>query len=486
MVADDAPRRLHPGTVLISLIKGAPSTLLALPAIVAFSSRGNIGYAVGIALLVTLVTGLIRYVGWRFFTYQLTDDALVIESGVLARNRRTIPFDRVQDVGIERQPLARLLGLAKVSLETGGADQNEAALDSVSLAEAERLRGVIRRRAAEGPANQALAADTADASDDAAIVFRMNLPRVLLWGLFNFSLVWLAVIFGALQSLDNIPGVDMWDPGRWIELERRAEASGQVTVAAGAMLAILFALAGVLAGVLRTVARDGGFALTLEDGRYRRVRGLLTRTETVIALRRVQLAVIESGLIRRRLGWSGLRLQTLGGSDDKGGRQDVAPFARGEEIATVLAPLDLARIDPTELAQVARAHIVRMAIRKTGLPLVAIVAGAILFPPVWFALPLLAVPLVLAMLEKRRHRYAIAGPVLHVQRGVTRRRTWIVPARHVQAISIRRSWLQRRLGTATLLPDTAGGSALSGPAVVDMEVGDTWRLAAQLGALRAR
>ncbi|WP_182466816.1 PH domain-containing protein [Sphingomonas gilva] len=484
-MSGDAPRRLHPATVLTSIIRGAPSTLLGLPAILAVTSDFNLLYVIGLAIVATLVAGFVRYLAWRRFTYALTGDAVVIESGLLSRNRRTIPFDRVQDVDIEQQLLARIFGLAKVSLETGGAGKDEGALDSVSLAEAHRLRGVIRGRAAAAHhAEAAAAGEEAPAPVEGQVLFAMPFPRVLLWGLFNFSLVWLAVIFGALQYVDDFVSFDVWD---WLSENGDAEAreiAAGLAVGAWVSLALLFAALGVVAGVVRTVLRDFGFTLTDEGGRFRRVRGLVTHTEAVIALKRVQLALVENGLVRRTLGWSGLKLQTLGGSGDASGRQEAAPFARDAEIDALLAPLGWARPDPAELRQVSRGHVWRALARLVGLPLVAILIGGIFLPPVLFALTLLAPLLAVAMLRRRFHRYGLPGDRLFVQRGVLTRQMWIVPVRNVQAVSIRRSWLQRRLGTASVLPDTAGAGVLSDPTVHDIRLGDAWALAGELRTRR--
>ena len=481
-MSDDAPRRLHPATVVLSVIRGAPSTLLGLPAILAFTSDFNLLYVIGLAILATLIAGVFRWLAWRRFTYQLTDDAVVIESGLLSRNRRTIPFDRVQDVDIEQQLLARIFGLAKVSLETGSAGKDEGALDSVSLAEAHRLRGVIRQRAAVAHVTEADVVDAAPV--EGAVQFAMPFPRVLLWGLFNFSLVWLAVIFGALQYVEDWLPFDMWDWSRWAGEADPREVAAHLAVSAWISLALLFAVLGVVAGVVRTVLRDFGFTLTDEGGRYRRVRGLVTHTEAVIALKRVQLALIESGWVRRALGWSGLRLQTLGGSGDASGRQEVAPFARDGEVDGLLAPLGWTRPDPAELRQVSRGHVWRALVRLVGVPLVAILIGSFFLLPLLFALILLVPILAVVLLKRRFHRYGLPGETLFVQRGVLSRQMWIVPVRNVQAVSIRRSWLQRRLGTASVLPDTAGAGALSDPTVHDIRLGDAWALAGELRARR--
>src|SRR3546814_15612246 len=78
--------------------------------------------------------------------------------------------------------------------------------------------------------------------------------------------------------------------------------------------------------------------------------------------------------------------------------------------------------------------------------------------------PLVAV----ALLERRFHRYGLLSDLLFVRRGVWRQQLWIVPVAKVQSLRLSRSWLQRRLGLATLAVATAGAPALKGPPTVDV------------------
>ena len=100
-------------------------------------------------------------------------------------------------------------------------------------------------------------------------------------------------------------------------------------------------LLGLISGIARTGARDFGFRLTASEAGLRRRRGLFTLSEVVIPLHRAQVAVIESGLIMRLMGWYRLSFQTLSGDQRQGGLQTVAPFARSEEIAFILAAADV-------------------------------------------------------------------------------------------------------------------------------------------------
>jgi putative membrane protein len=470
--------------MVITLIRGAPSTLLGVPALLAVGARADLWLVLGGTAAAFLVAAAARWIAWSRFTYALTADAIVIESGVFSRNRRTIPYERVADVGIECRPLQRLFGLAKVTLETGGGGADDGALDSVSAAEAERLRRSLRRGRASTEPDAVLAGDTepsASSPADGVSVFFMDTRRVLLWGLFNFSLVWIAVGFGAFQYIDESLGVDssmLWDA---VIARTAVVRSMPLIILAGVaalVVAVLLAI-GMIAGLIRTTLRDYGYRLIHEGGRLRRTRGLFTRSEAIISLPRVQLVAIDDGVFRRRLGWSRLRAQVLGG-DGAEGRQDLAPFARIDEVDRVLQALRLRRSLPSELEAVAQGHVSRALLRRVGPLALLILASALATPLALLATPLLVPVIGAALLGRRYHRYRLASGLLQVQRGVLNRTTWIAPLSRVQVVSLRRSWLQRRLGLATVLVDTAGGARSHGPDIHDVRENHGWKLLALL------
>ncbi|MGZ8284516.1 MAG: PH domain-containing protein [Allosphingosinicella sp.] len=485
-MSDGADRRLHPATIALRFLKEAPQTLVALPAALAFSSKLGLSGALYLAAGLGIVLLAVKWLVWRRFRYGVGATEIVIESGVLNRNRRSIPFDRVQDVDIERTFLARLFGLAKVRIETGAGGKDEGLLDSVSLAEAHRLREAVRAgRAGIAPATGA--ADAEEEEPAPQILFAMDPPRLVLFGLFNFSLVYLAGLFAILQTFDGFLPFDIYDPARWVGLVDEYLPARWTFGAIAAVLLLATAL-GAMAGVLRTVARDYGFRLSLEGERLRREQGLFTRREAVISRRRVQLAQVSGGPVRGLFGWSGLSFQTLGAGTDRGGHQSAAPFATRSEIESVLAEVAPLRLPPPpELIQVSRRHILR-SVAGTLLPALAGIAALSYWQP--FAPALLALlPLlgVAAALERRFHRYAISGDLLFVSRGVWRRRLWLIPLRNVQSLSLSRGLIQRRLGLATLAIDTAGASLINAPRIVDLRGEAAEALAAEISRrLRSR
>lgn len=96
--------------------------------------------------LIVLIIGS-TWLSWRFHTFRITDEAVETRKGVLSRKSRRAPLDRIQSVNLQRPLLARILGLTKIDIQTGGQGGN-AQLAYLAHAEAKKVRDEILRSAA--------------------------------------------------------------------------------------------------------------------------------------------------------------------------------------------------------------------------------------------------------------------------------------------------------------------------------------------------
>lgn len=460
------PRRLHPATLLARWLKIVPQMLAAGIGLAAAGRSEGLGRFVILALVMLAAGGVLAFVYWWRFRYTLGRNEIVIEKGLFQRQRRVIPFDRVQDIAIEQRLLARLFGTAKVRIETGGAAKDEGNLDMIALADAHALRDFIRHGARSADAETgSQAAPPAPAEEP--VLFAMDLKRLLFSGLFGFSLIFLAAISAAVQQLDQL-GIVEWES--FFTPERADAAAHMVTLRLALGLAALVVMLGVIAGIARTVARDFGFTLTRSEAGLRRKRGLFTLSEVVIPIRRTQVALIESGLISRALGWYRLSFQTLGADRKERGVQVAAPFARMEEILPILAEAGFPAPPPRAAFRSSprRALIRRIAPHlMLGVPLTA--AAFLVDWRAGIGAAALAVLALAAALRWRSHGHAEDLRALYVTGGLLRRRLRVLPYEKTQTISVSRGPIQRAMRLATLLVDTAGASAMHSVQMVDLD-----------------
>ena len=470
--ATPAPvRRLHPFTLLLQMAALLPQFLYIIPALFFGMYQGGKMAFIAPALLVFFLLSIgFSWLAWHRFTYQVGAEELRITSGIMNRNARSIPYARIQDVSIEQKLLARLLGLATVKLETGSGGGDDGVLNAVSLTEAGRLRDIIRARksdAAPAPGDAAVESPGAvpAGEPEPAPLFAMDSRRVLIAGIFNFSLVILAVLIAAAQNLDFLIPQEMFDPGYWID---RIDASGrirtlslwsQVAGLLGAIVSLVFV--GLATGIVRTYFREYGFRLDRTDNGLRRRRGLATLTDVAMPLHRIQAASVITGPVKRRFGWYQLKFQSLASDGKNENDHSVAPLASLDEIDRILAEPGIAR----QPGDTPFRHVERSYWRVPALMAATIVCSAAALAALadvrllWLAL--LALPLAaLFYLRWTHHRYVLADRQLFVRTGFWRQRLTILPVRKVQSADLSQSLLARKLGHSSLVIGVAGGSGL--------------------------
>ncbi|MEF8817074.1 MAG: PH domain-containing protein [Salinibacter sp.] len=485
------PQRLHPLTLLLRVGASLPAlVIILLPLLRNPGSTENVtslvlGVLYGVFALPAI---LLQY--WRF-SYRITPKQIVIQSGVLNRKNRSIPIERVQNIQIERNLVARLFGIAKVKLETAGSTSTEGSLEYVHQDEAQKIRQVVR--SFQRGSQEAEAAASADAEDaaDTETLLDMSLRRVLLSGAFRFSLLYLAVIFTVLE---------LFNPEALVERVLRAQGRvGWVSevIFSHPALAILTTVVaavflGWVSGIGVHVARYYDFRLWLDGDKLRKRHGLFTVTEGTVPLDKVQALILRTNPFMRAFGWYELKVQTVGLDVEEQGHRVIAPFAGAGRI------LELARqVRSVELPE-SFAHVSRLTIRRRFIRYTAVWA-ALLLPTVYFwpadwlhlggvVLPWWGfglVPFILgwAVLQYQNHGYAAGEDGFYIRRGVLSHYLWILPVEKFHVFHTTASIFQRRLGLKTLFVDTAGAATFAYPEVIDVPAAEA---DAQFGALYRR
>lgn len=465
-------RRTEPVGLVLRAITGLRQLVPALIAMV-FVLRDEgpwLLVIVPFAGLAIAASGFFAWLQWRRFTYRVGAEDIRVESGVLSRAARSVPYERIQDVSLEQGPLARIFGLVEVRFETGAGGKDELKLAFLREAEGERLREVVRAR--KDGASVPAEASTPQADDPRPeVLFAMNPRRLATFGMFEFSLAVVAVVAGAVQQLDFLLPFDPWDfdgwqarlagPGAWLaHLGPTAQIVGGI-IAVGSLLAI-----GFVTGIVRTVLRDWGFVLERTAKGFRRRRGLLTRTDVVMPAHRVQALRFGTGILRRRVGWHGLKFVSLA-QDAGAASHDVAPFAKWAELEPIARAADF---DPPDEALDWRRASARYRF-DTALVVGALFAlgalAALLALSVTqaatplFALVPLAIGGALAAWQRflwRFERHAIDGRQLYSRRGWLAPRTDVASRVKLQSAEIAQGPIARRRGYATLKLGLAGGT----------------------------
>jgi membrane protein YdbS with pleckstrin-like domain len=150
------PRRtLDPGIQVVWVLKGVvPSLVLGGIVGVAFAVLPVGGPWVGaaVALVAFVLSAVLSVLRYRSWAYEVREDSLYLERGVITHVQTVAPYVRIQHVDASRGPIERAFGLASTVVYTAGSRGADVSIPGLSPADAEDLQARLKRLAiaAEG------------------------------------------------------------------------------------------------------------------------------------------------------------------------------------------------------------------------------------------------------------------------------------------------------------------------------------------------
>lgn len=365
----------------------------------------------GILLAYALLAGISGVLTWRTTTFVADTQEFRIERKLFSTTSTRIDYTKVQSVDIHQPIVARLLRLAKVHIDVGGA--GGADLIYLPLDRAESLRDhIISRMHRSTAAHRAPGETAADALPELAdeqghaqaptqqqVVARVG-ARNLLVGAFvsTTGLVWLAI----------------------------AAALVVVGVISGEPVGYVPAVIAVGAWVWRQTGRNWGFVMSRRGDALHISRGAFTKANQGLRPDRIQGVAIEQDLIHRAFGLYSMNVTVLGyggaGDENEGRNALLLPYGTADDVSRVLAAIwpevDLSRIQPH--AQPSRAR--------------------------W-----------LTPITFRTHTWGFDEHVVVAQHGLFSQVRTIVPHRRMQSASLHQGPIARWLRLATVSIHTTDG-----------------------------
>ncbi len=515
MPADDdgEQERFHPAYMLISMVRSIRGFIIPIGIAIFSGSRGDLVWLL-IAVAFAGLTVVSAVANWWMSSYQITGRSLRLRTGWLNRQERAVAFERIQSIDIQEPPLARLLGVAQLRVETaaGGGANADIVIEAIARDEATALRNQLLAERAHrsqhesaatangrtpdpnGPqpaeiSSGELAPVTAGAQDASGgtLIRALSGRDLLLAGLTSSRIGPAAAILAAVSQF----GDDLI--GSRVESVVESTTFNLTQVVIG--LIVIGGLVAWALSILGTVITFSGFSLRREDDNLVVSSGLLERRRTTIPLHRIQSVTVKEGLLRQPFGLASVHFVSAGYG---GGQQNndsgvLFPLIRRADVAILLGQAVPAFATNVEAVRSRGQRLPERALsRYLTLPIfwdVAFLAGAIIacsfipFTEWWygFAVILLASwPWSLLSYRDTRWMWDDEDRLIVQGRSIARSVT-IIPRRRVQFREVGQNWFQRRANLASIGVRVAGSTFGNSVTIAHLDAGDATELAGRLG-----
>lgn len=412
-----------------------------------------------LGVVVPIAIGIFRFLSTRF---RITGGQIELRRGILGREIRTAPLDRVRTVELTASPIHRVLKLEKVNIRTGSSGEDSGLeLDSLGSEEARRLRRELLDRALIAGDPQDVTT-TPHAADEVLVRFDPGWARYA--PLTTSGLVVALAASGAVVGPFFGNNIEI-QAGDSALVDRVLDVALPILLVLGALS--LLAVASVL-GVLGYLAANWNFTLTRSPTQrtFHVHRGALTTRSTSIDLDRLRGVELHEPLGLRLAG--GGRLTAIATGLGKASAENTAPLVPAAPISVVqaVAAVVLAERSVFEvpLSQHGTAARRRRFVRAVGpfLAATAALAAAAVFSdwPWWLAAGSAVLPLAGIVLARDRYArlgHALAPGHVVIRSGSLRGRRDLLQRTGIIGWNIDQSFFQRRAGLVSLTATTAAG-----------------------------
>jgi putative membrane protein len=407
----------------------------------------------GAVLLALILVGIgYAVLSWRATRFRVVGEALELHSGILFRHQRRARLDRIQTVDVVQPFVARLAGLARLTLEVAGGSGSNVSLFYLKEEQARRLRNHLIAAAAgvryEGPV-----------APEAPERQTLEVPVGRLIGALILSGPAIVFIVGVLGFL----------------------AASIVIANPGAVLGVFPVFFGVV-GMLWTRFNGGfGFRVATSPDGLRLRHGLLEQRTQTVPPGRVQAVRLSQSLLWRRPDWWTVRVNIAGYSGGDGSDRQQG------EVASMLLPVG-SRYDATAVLALVLPD---LGVREPENPWTVVAEGLSGSESLSRSEGLAGSdPLTGYLGAPRRARWLdpigwrrtgvrVTEQALLIRRGVLNRSLDVVPHERTQSLGLTQGPVQRRLGLASFAVHSTSGPVE--PVVAHLDA----RVAAQLLAEQA-
>lgn len=446
-MTSDQKRHLHPFALIYYVYRGIINW--GIWAIILFSPvRAGLNH-IHVNSMTFLIGFVIFVAGWvllkfYYFTFQIGDDMVTINSGIIVKRHTHIPYSRIQTIQRSQWFFLKPLKLEMLRIETAGHENKrpEVVLPLVSETVREEIE---RKRLAKRSDSTNSTPSEIPASGEAkqtAPQYEINPHDLNIFAVTSFGVFPLIGVLGAIYGK-----IQDYIPQKFIDTVTKELVQQSLIIIS--VIVVLIVILAIIGSYLSIVQKYYRFTLHAQSGQLKIYQGLFQRKSVTIPVNRIQALRIKQNVLRQ---WAKLStVQALAassaGDEDKGNDMMVLPVIKNEQVFPHLAtfiPWSPKQLVPlTRLPHANRYYFIRNAMFWSLIPILV----CLFFFHLWglLSLPLLLFSFSLGFYSAQNTGWQTIADQILLQNGHWFTRTqFLIPRKNVQSfILVQSIWMKR-------------------------------------------
>lgn len=320
--------------------------IFGLYAIFGMGSWSNFLLTTAVTIAFTAIAIVGPVIKYYFFTFHIDHNELIIQQGLLFKQRKAVPLDRIQSLNMNQNFIQRILGIASLEVETAGSSHKEIEIPALDYAFAKAIKNTLQQevqtlkheeavlQVASQETTEVLHNDQTVAIDGALhagasaaghmkaqtapqVVLKLTVLDLLKVGLTQNHLrsggIALGVVIGFWYKIKDVVENYYGDPfENWDENLEKTVRSGTFHIAdytaVGFSALLVFCIAAILVSMVVVINKFWDYTMTQDGESLEITMGLFNKRTVKMPLRKVQFLEFHSNPLRKILGYQTARI----------------------------------------------------------------------------------------------------------------------------------------------------------------------------------
>jgi len=408
------------------------------------------------------VSSIVAYFRYYFF---VSEDELVIRSGLFKKVKLNIPFERIQSVNFKQTLLHRLFQVTEVEIETAGSDTLESRLDALTMEKAEALRTLLLEKRDEALSVSSELSEEDDiikVEEEKETILELSFNQLIKVGLTQNHFKLVGITIGFMFSL-FIYAITFDIEIRDI-YEYLTDFQSEITFGQQILLAVLIVCLSVLYSIISVILRNYKLHFWRQGNKFQIVQGLFTRREIAALDSKIQMLHWGQNPLERWIGFYNILFRQASSSGKTKRSQNFeiqgCDLSQVNFVQNQWLDKEVGSFDNTE--GITRHFFWRgLFYRSLFFGILIAVAG---YLQEWMAIPILiilaGIAIRLKWLQYVKTRYGYNDNELCIGGGVLGMKHTLLPAHKIQNLTIEQTPYEWRRNLASLKIDTAAGKVI--------------------------
>lgn len=410
---------------------------------------------IAIVAVIAMILSIIKFFKTYFY---ISDNELVVNTGVFKKVKTTIPFDRIQSIHFEQNIFQQMLDVTQLTIDTAGSEKSEFIFHAIENDKALALRNYIFANK-----RQTTSEDTVDIPDSESEpditntkILSLDFIDLLKVGLTENHLksTWIIFIFfyWIFQNLQEA-GMNMEEYSEQV-------SDWNWTFQIITFFIIILVLISIVISLIRIILANYNLNFIRTEKGFKIIRGLFSKKEISVPDHKIQIISWTDNLLKSIIGFKDLYMSQASSTQLKTKQSIKISGCNEQHIQEVIQSVmgnihpNLIEVKGIDKSFFIRYMVIVLAIMSIGIILISFTGDIALIP---YLIIFTIYRIFVRYLSFRKRKYGYNEDVIFIKGGKWGNRSDLLPVFKLQGIKLNQSPFQTRHQLCTLILFTASG-----------------------------